>query len=81
MNKAISNPPMLVESSRRPRGVDRANIVDRMRGHDKNNDGKITKAEFEGPAQIFTRFDRNKDGVVDNTELESAAQNRAVNRQ
>jgi Ca2+-binding EF-hand superfamily protein len=38
---------------------------------DANGDGKITKAEFDGP---FDRLDLNHDGVLDETELKAAPQ-------
>lgn len=35
---------------------------------DKDNDGKISEAEFEGPDKIFGFLDRNDDGVIDEQE-------------
>ena len=31
---------------------------------DKNNDGKLTRAEFKGPEGLFERIDADKDGVL-----------------
>jgi hypothetical protein len=38
---------------------------------DGNKDGKLTKAEFRGPAFVFTGADKNKDGIVTRKELET----------
>ncbi len=38
---------------------------------DSNKDGKLTKAEFRGPAFVFTGADKNKDGIVTRKELET----------
>jgi hypothetical protein len=32
--------------------------------YDTNRDGKITRQEFQGPAELFDRLDRNQDGVL-----------------
>lgn len=41
-------------------------------GADKNNDGKITRAELtDVHATLFDQLDRNKDGVVDTKEGDS----------
>ena len=72
MDKAIRDPPP--PAAARPQRGRGGNMADRMRRHDKNGDGKITKAEFQGPAPVFTRFDRNQDGVVDSKELETSSQ-------
>lgn len=41
-------------------------------GADKDNDGKITRAELtEVHASLFAQLDRNKDGVVDQSEGDS----------
>jgi Ca2+-binding EF-hand superfamily protein len=44
---------------------------------DSNKDGKITKAEFRGPAFVFTGADKNKDGVVTRKEMETFRANAA----
>ncbi|MBN2312430.1 MAG: hypothetical protein JXM79_00785 [Sedimentisphaerales bacterium] len=31
---------------------------------DRNGDGKVTKQEFDGPADHFRWFDRNNDGYI-----------------
>ena len=38
---------------------------------DGDKDGKLTKAEFRGPAFVFTGADKNKDGIVTRKELET----------
>ena len=48
-------------------------ILERLWQDDKNGDGKVTRAEFTGPAQLFERFDGNKDGVIDKEEAEKFA--------
>jgi Ca2+-binding EF-hand superfamily protein len=40
-----------------------------LRAMDKNNDGKISKDEFTGPAPLFDRLDRNSDGFISTDEL------------
>lgn len=42
------------------------------RRDDKNGDGKVTKDEFSGPAQLFSRLDKNGDGTLTKEEHESA---------
>lgn len=37
---------------------------------DANQDGKVTRDEFKGPARIFEMLDRNKDGVITKEEHE-----------
>ena len=36
---------------------------------DKNKDKKISRDEFQGPAQFFDRLDENKDGAIDEEEF------------
>lgn len=43
-----------------------------IRRDDKNGDGKVTKEEFSGPAQLFSRLDKNGDGTLTREEHESA---------
>ncbi|WP_222705795.1 hypothetical protein [Salidesulfovibrio onnuriiensis] len=35
---------------------------------DKNRDGRVSRAEFDGPSDHFDRLDRNKDGYIDEDE-------------
>lgn len=36
---------------------------------DKDNDGKVSKEEFTGPAEHFTRMDKNGDGFISADEV------------
>ena len=42
-------------------GPSGADFVQRL---DKDGDGKVSKQEFDGPAEHFTKFDKNKDGYI-----------------
>ena len=39
-----------------------------VRRLDRNGDGKVSPAEFDGPADHFGRLDRDRDGYLDATE-------------
>ncbi len=41
----------------------------RLRGMDRNNDGRITRSEWRGNENAFSRRDRNGDGVLAGREL------------
>jgi Ca2+-binding EF-hand superfamily protein len=43
--------------------------AERFKAMDKNNDGKVSRAEFLGLPTMFDRIDANKDGVLDKDEL------------
>ncbi|HKO54961.1 MAG TPA: hypothetical protein VJ276_03725 [Thermoanaerobaculia bacterium] len=43
---------------------DRASAERLARGYDRNGDGIITRDEFPGNANAFSRLDRNGDGVI-----------------
>jgi len=43
-------------------GADR--FLSRMKRDDKNGDGRLTLAEFTGPARLFKQLDRDGDGVL-----------------
>ena len=47
---------------------------------DRDGDGKISRAEFPGPAEIFERFDSNKDGFIDPKEREAMRASRRQGR-
>jgi Ca2+-binding EF-hand superfamily protein len=38
---------------------------------DKDNDGKISKAEFDGPSEHFTMMDKDEDGYISKEEVPS----------
>ena len=40
-----------------------------LQREDANNDGKVSKSEFKGPAKLFERLDRNGDGVLSKQDL------------
>ncbi|MEQ1862528.1 MAG: alpha/beta hydrolase fold domain-containing protein [Chthoniobacteraceae bacterium] len=50
------------------RGIPWAAITGR---DDKNNDGKVSKDEFSGPAPLFSRLDANRDGFLTREEHEA----------
>jgi hypothetical protein len=52
----------------------------RFRGMDRNNDGVITRAEWQGSAQSFRVHDWNRDGQLSGDEVRPGAQ-RDVNRE
>ena len=39
-----------------------------MTREDKNGDGKVSRSEFGGPSQHFSRFDKNNDGYITSNE-------------
>jgi Ca2+-binding EF-hand superfamily protein len=58
---------MYREGANPPAG--RGAMGDRLRAMDKNNDGKVSKDEFAGPAQLFERLDANSDGFISSDEF------------
>jgi len=48
----------------------------RLRGMDSNNDGRITRSEWRGNENAFSRRDRNGDGVLAGRELRRNNRNR-----
>ncbi len=57
------------------KGGAEGDFVSRLFQNDKNNDGKITKAELPDSMQsIFERADTNKDGAIDRKEAEVLAE-------
>jgi Ca2+-binding EF-hand superfamily protein len=47
---------------------------------DRDGDGKISREEFPGPAEIFQRFDTDKDGFIDAKEREAMRASRRQGR-
>jgi len=43
---------------------------DRLKAKDKNGDGRITREEFGGPADLFTTLDRDGDGAITPDDLD-----------
>jgi Ca2+-binding EF-hand superfamily protein len=57
------------QQAQRPQG-DPTDFIERIKGFDQNNDGKITKDELpERMHAMIERLDTNKDGAIDNKEL------------
>ena len=57
------------QQAQRPQGG-AADFIERIKGFDQNNDGKITKDEMPERMQaMIERLDTNKDGAIDNEEL------------
>ena len=54
-------PLILVPSLARAQGGD---PWERMQRYDANKDGKVTRAEFQGPDRVWQRMDANGDGEV-----------------
>ena len=48
--------------------VQRPSGGDFVRRLDRNGDGKVSKSEFDGPAEHFSYFDRNGDGYISTEE-------------
>ncbi len=59
----------------RPAGA----MADRLKAMDTDGDGKLTRDEYQGNAQLFDRLDQDSDGSLTGDELRSAA-NRLMNR-
>ena len=55
-------------AERRPRDQ---GFLNRLRRDDRDGDGKVTRAEFTGPARLYRRLDRNGDGSIDATEAQA----------
>ena len=55
----------MVLDNRQPAGRPGGNFILRL---DKNNDGKISASEFDGPAEHFQHLDRDNDGYISETE-------------
>jgi hypothetical protein len=51
-----------------PHGDGPPSGADFVRRLDRNADGKISRSEFDGPADHFGRFDRNRDGYISSDE-------------
>ena len=42
-----------------------------LQRHDKNDDGKVTREEWQGPEEIFGRMDQNDDGTITKEEFQA----------
>jgi len=54
---------------------------ERLRRDDANGDGKVTRAEFSGPARLFDRLDRNGDGTITSEEMDAVRRQSGAARQ
>jgi len=48
-----------------PKDASAADFIKRL---DKDGDGKVSKVEFDGPDEHFTKSDKNKDGYISEDE-------------
>ena len=60
-------------------GGQRGAMNQRMRGMDRNRDGRITRSEWRGNDRAFERLDRNGDGVLAGRELRANGRRRNGN--
>lgn len=54
------------------RGRPRVSFEQVRRHDDADGDGRVTRAEFKGPAPVFQRLDRNGDGVLTSEDFKDA---------
>lgn len=54
----------------------RFSITSMMKRHDRDEDGKVTREEWQGPAELFGLMDRNGDGAITKEEFEARMQER-----
>ncbi len=65
-SEAPTGPPPRSGGSGSPGGTyGKRGFIDRW---DKNDDGKVSKEEFDGPDDCFTNFDKNGDGSIETSE-------------
>lgn len=67
----MAHSPRVENRSQRPfqdRPGARPSGADFIRRLDRNGDGKVSRQEFDGPAQHFRQFDRNNDGYLSENE-------------
>lgn len=64
--EAVSKEPM-IEGPQKDMQKDRPEQPGKrfINQFDRDNDGRVSRKEFLGPARAFDRFDRNKDGYID----------------
>lgn len=61
--------PAPVPAQQPGRPMSRAQMAERIKQFDVNEDGTITREEFKGPENIFRNLDRTGDGVISAEEL------------
>jgi hypothetical protein len=58
-------------------GGDVEELVRRMRSLDRNDDGRVSRPEFQGPDAVFARLDVDRNGVLDETDFQAMRANAA----
>jgi hypothetical protein len=56
-----------------PKAAERTDERTRFRGLDRNGDGRVSRAEWDGDNSSFANHDWNRDGVLSGTELDPGA--------
>jgi len=75
--KGKPGPPGGGPGAKRPGGFRGGFTFDRLLERcDKDEDGKVTREEWQGPEQIFGQMDRDRDGVVTKEEFQARMQAR-----
>ena len=71
--KPVTSGPNVEKSFAKPRRAreprPEGQRPDMIRRLDKNNDGKVSKSEFDGPRRHFSHIDKNNDGFLSEKEF------------
>ncbi len=60
------------EARKKPRRKPFKNLATFMEDLDADNDGRVSKDEFQGPERFFSKLDQDEDGYIDEEELANA---------